>query len=142
MYDYVYVYIREGTQDRELSGNANEGEQDIHPTTAALSIHTARKRPIQTKQDTRSVLARTRPDAALKAEINKAEMDISPSLMRCRQVKARASVTHSNIQALGVFASWDGFYKQKKGTPTPEANDRSCLRTIQRNYVEWAKKSK
>lgn len=38
-------------QDRELSGNANEGEQDIHPTTAALSVHTARKRPIQTKQD-------------------------------------------------------------------------------------------
>lgn len=51
LYDYFYVHIREGTQDRELSGNANEGEQDIHPTTATLSVHTARKRPIQTKQD-------------------------------------------------------------------------------------------
>lgn len=49
--DYIYGHIREGTQDRELSGNANEGEQDIHPTTATLSIHTARKRPVQTKQD-------------------------------------------------------------------------------------------
>lgn len=55
LYNYFYVHIREGTQDRELSGNANEGGQDIHPTTAVLSIHTARKRPIQTKQDMKVV---------------------------------------------------------------------------------------
>lgn len=38
-------------KEHKMSGNANEGEQDIHPTTDALSIHTARKWPNQPKQD-------------------------------------------------------------------------------------------
>lgn len=112
LYDFFYEHIREKTRDRELSGNANEGEQEIHPTTAMLCVHPARNRPIQTKQDMKVFLARHDADAAPKAEIaNKAETDFAPRLMRLRQVKARAPVTPENIQALCVFASWNSFYK-------------------------------
>lgn len=109
-YHVFYEHIREKRQDRELSGNANEGEQEIHPTAAMLCVHPARKRPIQTKQDMKVFLARRDAAAALEAEIaNKAETDFAPRLMRFRQVKARARVTPENIQALCVFASWNSF---------------------------------
>ena len=59
----------EWEQDKELCGNADEGEQHTHATTAMLST-SSNKKPIKTIKD-RTFLADfgTQPDVALKGEI-------------------------------------------------------------------------